>query len=122
MSGQKTDQPTGEAVEGTAPETQAPSPLKSFPEIKIVIVIKDDHVLMGVSSPDCDPVYKTMTGTLSAALKKVSALVTEAKLHWETNPQYPKAVLPEPPPSPTPARTPPAVRPAPRPPAQPSFF
>ena len=68
--------------------------------------MKADRVMLGVQSPNCDPVYTTMKGSLSAALKKVPAFVARAKQKWEANPLNPKADLPEPAPSPTPARTP----------------
>jgi len=104
-----------------APETPEPSPREPSNELKVIIVMKADKLMLGVQSPDCDPVYTTMQGSLSMALKKVPALVAEAKLKWETNPRYPKADLPQPPPRPTPARTPAAPKPAART-NQPSFF
>ena len=82
---------------------------------------KDENILLGVQSPDCDPVYTTMKGSLSAALKKVPALVAEAKQKWEATPRYPKADLPEPAPSPTPARTPVTIQSAKKA-EKPSFF
>ena len=112
---------TEEAPGEPAPATAAASSQKPANEMKVVIVIKDANILMGVQSPDCDPVYRTMEGTLSAALKKVSALVAEAKQQWESNPRYPKADIPQPPPSPTPARTPVSPTPPKRT-NQPSFF
>lgn len=100
-----------------AHEAAEPSPPKPTDELKVVIIMKADNLMLGIQSPDCDPVYRTMKGSLAAALKKVPALVTEAKQQWEVNPRYPKADLPEPAPRPTPARTPP-----PKPKVQPSFF
>ena len=111
---------TVEAQE-TEPKTEEveekPQPKRD--EMKIVIVLKGENVMLGVQSPDCDPVYTTLKGTLAAALKKVPKLVAEAKQKWDSNPRYPKADLPTPEPSPTPARTP--VTPKAKP-AQPSFF
>jgi len=112
---------TEEATVETAPETAAASPQKPANELKVVIVIKDDRAMLGVQSPDCDPVYKTMEGSLAKVLKQVPALVAEAKQQWAANPRYPKADLPKPAPSPTPARTPPASS-TPKKPPQPSFF
>ncbi|MBA7609812.1 hypothetical protein ES703_17006 [subsurface metagenome] len=109
-------QPTEE--EATATEA-APEPTKPANQMKVVIVIKDANILLGVQSPDCDPVYQTMKGTLAAALKQVPILVKGAKKKWAAAPLYPKAVLPEPPPRSVPARTPAAPA---TPKAQPSFF
>ncbi|GAH67439.1 unnamed protein product, partial [marine sediment metagenome] len=47
-------------------------------------------------SPDCDPVYETLKGTLAAALKRVPKLVEEAKTRWETSKLNPKCETPLP--------------------------
>jgi len=114
---EETQNTEGEEAEPEA----APEPTKPTNEMKVVIVIKDANILLGVQSPDCDPVYKTVKGTLAVALKQVPVLVKEAKEKWATDPMYPKADLPEPPPSQAPARTPVASKPS-TPKAQPSFF
>lgn len=118
------EEPEAEAVE-TTPQSEEkkedPKPAKPANEIKVVIIMKADNIMLGVQSPDCDPVYKTMKGDLTAALQLVPTLVAEAKLKWETSKRYPKANLPEPPPAPKPARPPAAASP-PKTKAQPSFF
>jgi len=121
MSEQVIEGKTEEVAVEPAEATAEPIPQKATNEMKVVIIMKDDRIMLGVQSPDCDPVYTTMTGSLAAALKKIPALVAEAKQKWEANPRYPKADLPEPPPSSTPARTPVPSRPA-KPTTQPSFF
>ena len=113
--------PAPEEAAESAPETPEPVPQKPANEMKVVIVVRDDKIMLGVQSPDCDPVYTTMTGTLAMALKKVSALVTKAKQKWQANPKYPKADLPAPPPTPVPARTPSSSTSS-KPKVQPSFF
>ncbi len=121
---EETQEPTEEAEEATAPpapETAAASPEKPANELKVVIVMKGDKALLGVQSPDCDPVYKTMEGTLAQVLKRVPSLVAEAKQQWEANPRYPKADLPTPAPSPPPSRTAAASGP-PKSKIKPSFF
>jgi len=120
-TGESDDVGPEEATAEPAPETTEPSPQKPANEMKVVIILKDDRAMVGVQSPNCDPVYKTMEGSLATVLKKVPALVAEAKQQWAANPLYPKADLPKPAPSPTPARTPPASS-APKKSAQPSFF
>ncbi len=122
-------QESGEAEQETEeteePETPKAEPVLETPkasELKLVILMKDDRIMLGVQSPSCDPVYKTMTGTLAAALKQLPGLVKEAKEKWSTAPKYPKADLPEPPPRPTPARTPTTPAAPAKPKVQPSFF
>jgi len=115
------EEPTGEAAAETEQETEEASPKKPTNELKIIIVMKDDRIMLGVQSPNCDPVITTMDGTLDSVLELVPSKVAEAKLKWETNPRYPKADLPEPAPTPTPARTPTATR-APAKPAQRPMF
>ncbi len=117
---QPIEEEEAQPIEEEATETEAaPEPTKPANQMKVVIVMQDDHILLGVQSPDCDPVYKAVKGTLAAALKQVPILVKEAKKKWAAAPLYPKAVLPETPPRPAPARTPAAPA---TPKAQPSFF
>ncbi len=75
--------------------TNAPKAEKDT-ELKVVIILKANKVLLGVQSPDCDPVYKTMEGDLAGVLQVVPALVAEAKTKWTASPRYPKADLPKP--------------------------
>ena len=98
-------------------ETEESVKAKRSNELKVVIVLKDDRIMLGVQSPDCDPVYTTLEGTLAAALKRVPKLVDEAKQKWSASPLNPNANLPKP--APTPARTSTAPKEKP---AQPSFF
>ncbi len=112
---------TEEATQEPAPDTAEAKPQKPIDEMKVVIILKADNVMLGVQSPGCDPVYTTMKGDLATALQQVPALVAEAKQKWTANPRYPKANLPEPPAAPiTPARTPTAPKSEKK--AQPSFF
>ncbi len=100
-------------------ETQESTKAKQSDELKIVIILNTGKVMLGVQSPDCDPVYTTLKGNLAAALKRVPKLVDEAKQKWSASPHYPNANLPTPAPSPTSARTPAAPKSKPD---QPSFF
>lgn len=89
-------------VEGETPADEPEEPKeevgpKTFDELKVVIILKDENVMIGVQSPDCDPVYETLKGTLAAALKKVPKIVDRAKQQWTENPRYPEADLPAPP-------------------------
>ncbi len=106
-----------ETEEKQEEESQESAKAEPSNELKVVIILKEDRIMLGVQSPDCDPVYTTFKGTLSAALKRVPKLVNEAKQKWSTSPRNPKANLPTP--APTPARTPATPKEKP---AQPSFF
>ncbi|GAI90326.1 unnamed protein product [marine sediment metagenome] len=90
-----------EAGEAKKEESQ---PEQARSEIKVIIVLKADRIMLGVQSPECDPVYQTSQGTLADALRRVPALVGKAKHKWDASPRNPKADLPDPPPSEVPAR------------------
>lgn len=100
-----TDEVEEEAVVEEEEESPTPEPEKpeeetgpkTFDELKVVIIAKNENLMIGVQSPDCDPVYETLTGDLAAALKKVPKIVDGAKQKWMENPRYPKADLPAPP-------------------------
>ena len=103
--------------------TDVSKPEKPAGELKVVIILKANRAMLGVQSPDCDPVYKTMEGDLAAVLQVVPVLVADAKLQWAAAPRYPKADLPKPVAPPTPATTPAAGKTAAKAaPAQPKFF
>ncbi len=102
--------------------TDVPKPEKPAGELKIVIILKANRAMVGVQSPDCDPVYKTMEGDLAAVMQVVPVLVADAKLQWAAAPRYPKADLPKPvapAATPTSAVSKSAAKAAP---AQPKFF
>ena len=110
---------TEEKQEEETQEKPGSEKAKPSNELKVVIILKDSRIMLGVQSPDCDPVYTTLEGDLAAALKRVPKLVEEAKQKWSASPLNPNANLPAPEPRPAPARTPtPAKKPA----GQPSFF
>ena len=103
--------------------TDVPKPAeKPVSELKVVIILKANRAMLGVQSPDCDPVYKTMEGDLATVLQVVPILVADAKLQWAAAPRYPKADLPKPvvpATTTTPAASKSAAKAAP---AQPKFF
>ncbi len=99
------EEETPGSEEGTGTEQEAPvatettdvsKPEKPASELKVVIMLKANRAMLGVQSPDCDPVYKTMEGDLAAVLQVVPTLVAEAQLKWTASPRYPKADLPKP--------------------------
>ena len=69
-------------------------------ELKIVIVLKDEKGFIGVSAPDCDPVFAVFDDGLDGVLQRVPVLLEEARVRWSLNPKYPKC---ERPPAPAPA-------------------
>jgi len=107
------------AEEEKTAEPEEKAEVKPSNELKVVINMKEDKIMIGAQSPECDPVYETLTGTLAAALKRIPKLVAGAKEKWATNPRNPNANLPKPEPVSTPARTPTAPKAKP---AQPKFF
>lgn len=116
------DEPeAGEQGAEVADSESTPEPKQPANELKVVIVMKADNLLLGVQAPECDPVYKTLKGDLAKALKRVPGLVAEAKQKWEAAPRYPKANLPEPAPSTVQSRTSTATKST-APKAQPSMF
>jgi len=125
------EEETPGSEEGTETEQEAPvatetkdvsKPEKPAGELKVVIILKANKAMLGVQSPDCDPVYKTMEGDLAAVLQVVPVLVADAKLQWAAAPRHPKADLPKPvvpATTTTTAARKPAAKAAP---AQPKFF
>jgi len=106
-------------VEEETQKVEATETRKASDELKVVILLKGNRAMVGIQSPDCDPIFTTLEGDLSAALSQVPALVESANAKWDATPRNPKANLPEPPPSTTPARSQPAQPIAKK---QPSFF
>jgi len=104
------EEPVAEAQEVEKPKID---------ELKVVIILHDKKIMLGVQATDCDPVYTTLEGTLTTALKRIPKLVEEAKQKWDAHPRYPEADLPTPKPTQTPARAPAAPKDKPK---QPSFF
>jgi hypothetical protein len=130
MSNEEATSPE-EEEEVTSPVQETPAVVatdvskaeKPASELKVVIILKANKAMLGVQSPDCDPVYKTMEGDLAAILQVVPTLVAEAKLKWTAAPRYPKADLPKPVAPATPATTPAAGKSAAKAAtAQPKFF
>jgi len=131
MSNEEATSPE-EEEEVTASAEEAPAAVatdvpksaeKPASELKVVIILKANKAMLGVQSPDCDPVYKTMEGDLAAILQVVPILLAEAQLQWTAAPRYPKADLPKPVAPATPATTPAAGKSAAKAAtAQPKFF
>ena len=91
-----TEQGTEQEVPVATETADVSKPEKPASELKVVIILKANKAMLGVQSPDCDPVYKTMEGDLASVLQVVPTLVAEAELKWTAAPRYPKADLPKP--------------------------
>lgn len=99
-------------------------------ELKVNIIIKGDHIFLGVQATDCDPKMTTLQGDLAAALARVPTFVEESNKQWDIASKNPKAPEPVKPPTPPPAsRTATTSSSASKPaatalkqPAQPNFF
>jgi hypothetical protein len=73
-------------------------------ELKVNIIIKGDHIFLGVQAADCDPKMTTLQGNLQAALERIPSLIEEANRQWDASPHNPKSAIPEPVPT-SPVRT-----------------
>jgi len=65
-------------------------------ELRVNIIIKGDHIFLGVQATDCDPKMTTLQGNLQAALERIPSFVEEANRQWDASPHNPKATIPEP--------------------------
>lgn len=59
-------------------------------EVKIVINLKGDAATIGISKPNCDPIFRTAEGGLGAVMTQAGELVAEANAIWDSTPRYPK--------------------------------
>ena len=73
-------------------------------ELKVNIIIKGDHILLGAQATDCDPKMTTLQGNLQTALDRIPSFIEEANRQWDASPHNPKSAIPEPVPA-APQRT-----------------
>ena len=73
-------------------------------ELKVNIIIKGDHIFLGVQATDCDPKMTKLQGNLQTALERIPSFVEEANRQWDASPHNPKSAIPEPVPA-APVRT-----------------
>jgi hypothetical protein len=59
-------------------------------ELKIVIYLKGDEAVIGISKPDCDPIFRKAGGNLAEILEATRVMVAQAAIIWRTSPRYPK--------------------------------
>jgi len=65
-------------------------------DLKINILIKGDHILLGAQATDCDPQITTLQGSLQTVLERIPSFVDEANHQWDAAPHFPKSTIPEP--------------------------
>ena len=65
-------------------------------ELKINIIIKGDHIFLGMQATDCDPKMTTLKGDLQAALARIPSFVEESNQQWDVSARNPKSSVPEP--------------------------
>jgi len=65
-------------------------------ELKVNIIIKGEHIFIGVQATGCDPKMTTLKGNLQTALERIPAFVEEANRQWDTSPHNPSSTIPEP--------------------------
>jgi len=74
-------------------------------QLKIVISLNSERSSVGISKPDCDPVFNTVEGGLDAVIARLPELVRAAEEKFAASPRNPQSNLPEPKPAPAPAHT-----------------
>ncbi len=111
-----------EETKGQEEQTQQAAAAAPEAELKVVVIMRGIRAMIGVQSPDCDPVFTTVEGDLAAALAQVPPLVEKAKAQWNAHPRYPKADLPQPAPATSPRTASTASSTLKPKKAQPSFF
>jgi len=100
---------------------------KEREELRINIIIKGNHIIIGAQASDCDPRMTALQGDLAAAIARIPSFVEESNRQWDASPHNPKSAIPEPVPvqpvrtSTTASSTTPKPTAAAKP-AQPNFF
>ena len=74
-------------------------------QLKIVISLNSERSSVGISKPDCDPIFSIVEGGLDAVIAKLADLVRAAEEKFAASPRNPQSNLPEPKPAPAPAHT-----------------
>ena len=65
-------------------------------ELKVNIIIKGDHIIMGAQASDCDPRMTALQGDLAAAIARIPSFVEESNRQWNASPHNPRSTIPEP--------------------------
>ena len=81
------------------------TPKKEREELRINIIIKGNHIIMGAQATDCDPRMVALQGDLQAAIARIPSFVEESNAAWDISAKNPKSTIAEPKPPPAPVRT-----------------
>jgi len=76
-----------------------------MPQMKIVISLNSEKSSVGISKPDCDPIFSTVEGGLDAVIARLPELVRAAEEKFTAAPKNPASNLPQPKPEPAPVHT-----------------
>jgi len=80
---------------------------KDMSKRKLVMEEHENNVLVGIMAEGCDPVIRTVEGSLDEALAYIPKFLGEAQEKWAVSPKNPAYKAPTPPkPEPKPAATP----------------
>jgi hypothetical protein len=71
-------------------------PKKEREELRINIIIKGNHIIMGAQASDCDPRMTALQGDLAAAIARIPSFVEESNRQWDASPHNPRSTVPEP--------------------------
>lgn len=69
-------------------------------QMKIVISLNSEKSSVGISKPDCDPVFNVVEGGLDAVIARLPELVHAAEEKFAAAPKNPPSNLPAPLPTP----------------------
>jgi hypothetical protein len=69
-------------------------------DIKVVILLKENRGIVGIQSPDCDPIFSTVEGDMVTIAAELPGLVESAQVKFTAAPKNPPSSLPEPAPAP----------------------
>ena len=81
------------------------TPKKVREELRINIIIKGNHIIMGALATDCDPRITALQGDLAAAIARIPSFVEESNAAWDISTKNPKSTIVEPKPPLAPVRT-----------------
>jgi len=72
-------------------------------DLKITVLLKEGSALVGINTPDCDPVMFPVQGDIVSVAAELPALVAQAETKWAQAPKMPaSSVKPPAPPAPPP--------------------
>jgi len=77
---------TNEATVEIVADGKVIPPKKEREELRINIIIKGNHIIMGAQASDCDPRMTALQGDLAAAIARIPSFVEESNRQWDASP------------------------------------